>query len=256
MANRSRGPLLGHLRQLLGAQAEDQTDGQLLERFVSQREEAAFALLVRRHGPLVLGLCRRLLGNAADAHDAFQATFLVLVRKAHALDKRGSLAGWLYAVAYRVAVRARARAARRRDCERQACRMRARNTAGEPADPDLGPVLAEELNRLPEKYRSPVVLCYLEGKTHAEAARQLRWPLGTVRGRVARARDLLRRRLARRGLALSTGLLAALSPGGAAAAIPATMLRATVQAALLEAAGQGPPPGPSRPRPPRWVRRS
>jgi RNA polymerase sigma factor (sigma-70 family) len=241
MADRSREPLLGTLCQLLDARTDDhQTDGQLLERFAQQQEETAFALLVRRHGPLVLGVCRRMLGNTADAADAFQATFLILVRRAGGMDRHGSLAGWLYRVAYRVAVRARARAARRRDCEREACHMRATSSAEEPADPDLGPVLTEEVSRLPEKYRSPIVLCYLEGKTQAEAARQLRWPLGTVRGRVARARDLLRQRLTRRGLTLSGGMLvAALSSNEATAAVSTTMLQATVRAALLEAAGQG-----------------
>jgi RNA polymerase sigma factor (sigma-70 family) len=226
---------------LLDAGADnDQTDGQLLERFVVQQEEAAFTLLVRRHGPLVLGLCRRLLGNSADAADAFQATFLVLVRKAPRLDRRGSLASWLYGVAYRVAVRARAREARRRDGEREASQVRATSSAEEPLDPYLGPILTEEVNRLPEKYRTPIVLCYLEGKSHAEAARQLGWPLGTVRGRVARARDLLRRRLTRRGLTLSSaGLIAGLSSSEAGAVVPAEMLSATVRAGLLEAANQG-----------------
>jgi RNA polymerase sigma factor (sigma-70 family) len=241
MARDSRDPLLGSLRQLLETGADnDQTDGHLLERFVVQQEEAAFTLLVRRHGPLVQGLCRRLLGNAADAEDAFQATFLVLVRKAAGLDRRGSLAGWLYGVAYRVAVRARARAARRRECEREACHVRASSTPEEPSDSDLGPILTEEVSRLPEKYRSPIVLCYLEGKSHAEAAQQLRWPLGTVRGRVARARDLLRRRLTRRGLTLSSAtLIAALSSSEAGAVVPAATLNVTVRAALLEAAGLG-----------------
>ncbi len=240
MANRSLGSVVGHLRQVLGApMADDQTDGQLLERFLARHDEAAFAALVRRHGPLVLGLCRRLLGNAHDAEDAFQATFLVLIRKARTLDRRGSVAGWLYGVAYRVAVRARAQAGRRRSRERQAPPMRTTETAPDPAGPEPRQALDEELSRLPEKYRAPLVLCYLEGKTHREAAQLLGWPLGTVRGRVARARDLLRRRLTRRGLALPAGMFAiVLAPAAVSASVPAVLAGSTVQAALLLAAGK------------------
>jgi RNA polymerase sigma factor (sigma-70 family) len=229
--------LLGHLCQFLDRHgADDQTDGQLLGRFVKQQDEQAFTKLMLRHGPLVLRVCRRLLANTQDAEDAFQATFLVLVRKARALQDQGSLAGWLYGVAYRIAVRARAQAARRHAQERQAAHMQTRTTLSEPTSPDLTELLREEVSGLPEKYRSPVVLCYLEGKTHEEAARQLQWPLGTVRGRVARARDLLRRRLARRGLAIPTGLVAAaLTADTTLAAVPPVLLKATVQAALLTA---------------------
>ncbi len=238
MAGRSE-TVLGHLQQMLAAhRADDQPDGQLLERFVTQQEEQAFTTLVQRHGPLVLRVCRRLLGHTPDAEDAFQATFLVLVRKARALDRRGSLAGWLYGVAYRIAVRARALAARRRACERQAAQMQTRNTVPEPPDPELREILDEALSRLPEKYRTPVVLCYLEGKSYAEAARQLQWPLGTVRGRVARARALLRRHLARRGLAVPIGLFGTVWASDAtAAAVPTVLVKTTVQAALLAAAG-------------------
>jgi RNA polymerase sigma factor (sigma-70 family) len=239
MAGRS-GAVLGHLYKLLATRgADDQSDGQLLGRFVTQQEEDAFATLVQRHGPLVLSVCRRLLAHTQDVEDAFQATFLVLVRKARALDQRGSLAGWLYGVAYRIAIRARAQAARRRAHERQAAHMQTEKAVPEPADLELRELLDEELSRLPEKYRSPVVLCYLEGKTHAEAARELQWPLGTVRGRVARARDLLRRRLVRRGLALPTGLVASvLASGAVSAEVPTVLATATVRAALLAAAGK------------------
>src|SRR5262249_3171621 len=187
MANQPMGLVLGHLRQWFdGRSADDPTDGHLLERFLARHDEAAFAALVRRHGPLVLGLCQRLLGNTHDAEDAFQATFLVLVRRAGTLDRRGSVAGWLYGVAYRVAVRARAQRERRRAYERQAPPMQPTATVPDPDRYEVRQILDEELSRLPEKYRAPIVLCYLEGKTHAEAALQLQWPLGTVRGRVAR----------------------------------------------------------------------
>jgi RNA polymerase sigma factor (sigma-70 family) len=229
------GPILGHLWKALTARTDaDQTDGQLLERFSARHEEAAFALLVERHGPLVHNVCRRLLTHAEDAEDAFQATFLVLVRKARTLDKRGSLAGWLYGVAYRIAVRARAAAARRRALETRAVPMQSSHSHPEAIDPELRQILDEELSRLPEKYRSPLVLCYLEGKTHTEAAQQLQWPVGTVRGRMARARTLLRGRLARRGLALPVGMVAAtLTASATAGSVPVALVKATIRAAML-----------------------
>jgi RNA polymerase sigma factor (sigma-70 family) len=238
MANRSTA-LLGHFWKLLNTRDDrDRTDGLLLERFVVQLDESAFATLVERHGPLVLNLCRRLLGHAQDAEDAFQATFLVLIRKARTLDRRGSLAGWLYGVAYRIAVRARANAARQRTLERQAVPMEHTYTDLDPPDPELREAIDQELSRLPEKYRTPIVLCYLEGKTHVEAAQQLNWPVGTVRGRMARARTLLRRRLARRGLALPMATFAAtLTAGAATATVPPILARAIVNAAILAAKG-------------------
>jgi RNA polymerase sigma factor (sigma-70 family) len=214
------------------------TDGQLLEGFVARREAAALAALVRRHGQMVWGVCRRVLSNYHDAEDAFQATFLVLARKAAAIASRELLANWLYGVAYQTATKARATAARRRARERQVREM------PEPAAPqqdlwqDLRPLLDRELSRLPNKYRVPVVLCDLEGKTRKEAARQLGCPEGTVAGRLARARALLAKRLARRGVALSAAALAALLSRNAAAGVPATVLSSTAQAARLLAAGQ------------------
>jgi RNA polymerase sigma factor (sigma-70 family) len=226
---------------LLGArEGSGQTDGQLLERFVAQLDETAFATLVERHGPLVFNVCRRLLGHAEDVEDAFQGTFLVLVRKARKLDKRGSLAGWLYGVAYRIAVRARANAARRRALETRAVVMQTIHNGSETTDPELRQVIDEELSRLPEKYRSPLVLCYLQGKSHTEAADQLQWPVGTVRGRMARARTILRGRLARRGLSLPGGIVAAtLASNKALAAVPVPLVKTTVQGALLAAAKTG-----------------
>ncbi len=219
--------------------AGETTDTELLERFVTERDEAAFEALVQRHGPMVLGVCRNLLHNPHDAEDAFQATFLVLVRKAASIQRRALLTSWLYGVAYRIALRARANAARRRAHEERGVEMAAAKPGMEETWSDLKPVVHEELGRLPEKYRLPVVLCYLQGKTNEEAARQLAWPIGTVKGRLTRARDILRSRLARRGLALSTGVFATvLSQSTAPAAVPAGLMASTVKAAMVVAAGQ------------------
>jgi RNA polymerase sigma factor (sigma-70 family) len=194
MGNGHWGTVLERLRTLAGASGADaDADGPLLERFTVRRDEAAFEALLRRHGPLVLGVCRRVLQNSHDADDAFQATFLVLARKAAALDKSGSVANWLYTVAYHIALRARADATRRRAQERELPAMPTTEPSADALWRDLRPVLDEELNRLPEKHRAPVVLCYLEGKTNVEAARLLGWTKGTVSGRLARAREVLQR---------------------------------------------------------------
>ena len=193
------------LRQAL-AQAEEAglSDGQLLERFVAGRDEAAFAALVRRHGPMVLGVCRRLVRHAQDAEDCFQAAFLVLAQRAGSVRRREALAGWLHGVACRVAREAGGAAARRRSREKQVSEMPHPEVA--PAQPqDWRPLLDQELSALPEKYRSAVVLCDLEGRTRREAARLLRLPEGTLSSRLARARALLGRRLGRRGAALPAG---------------------------------------------------
>ncbi|MHB1560674.1 MAG: RNA polymerase sigma factor [Isosphaeraceae bacterium] len=182
------------------------SEWQLLERYLERRDEIAFEALVARHAPMVLGVCRRVLGFTSDAEDAFQATFLVLVRRARDLSPRDAIGPWLYGVAVRVAARARSQAARRRS---QAAPLE--NTLadrpGRGLDPDLLEVLDAELRRLPGKYRSPLVLCYLEGRTHEEAARELQWPVGTVKGRLARGREILRERLSRRGFAPAGGVL-------------------------------------------------
>jgi HlyD family secretion protein len=176
------------------------TDAELLRRFAADRAEEAFAALVKRHGPLVLSVCRRGLGAEQDAEDAFQATFLVLARKAGSIADPGLLGNWLYGVATRIARKARVAQRKRQQREKPVWCLPSLPAPDAPARDDLGSVLREELNRLPEKYRVPVGLCYLEGKTNAEAARLLRWPTGTVKGRLARARDLLRSRLVCRGL--------------------------------------------------------
>jgi RNA polymerase sigma factor (sigma-70 family) len=214
-------------------------DGQLLERYVAARDETAFAALVERYGTLVLGVCQRVLQHSQDAEDAFQATFLVLARRAATLDGRGPLGNWLYAVAYRTAVKVRQSAARRRARELQVINM-ATVPAGEEKEwSDLRPLLDRELNQLPEKYRAPLVLCYLEGKTQEQAARELGWPTGSMSRRMNRARDLLQKRLAQRGLAFSSGFLFLLVGKNAGAAIVSPALAGvTTKAALVFAAGQ------------------
>ena len=237
-----RNRVLGHLCRWLRTPV-DTNDGELLERFLRQRDEAAFALLVRRHGPLVLGLCRRLLRQPADADDAFQAVFLVLARKAGAIRKREALGSWLYGVALRTAREANDRAERRRSREVAA--------GDEPvADGAAGPLAAaicreqqalllEELHRLPDKFRAAIVLCDLEGCTQEEAARQLGCPKGTILSRLARGRDRLRDQLSRRGVALSVPALTAALGENATAAVPAALADAAWQTAAL-AGGSAP----------------
>jgi RNA polymerase sigma factor (sigma-70 family) len=219
-------------------------DAQLLERFLGgggEVAEAAFSSLVVRHGPMVLGVCRHVLSQHQDAEDAFQATFLVLARKAASIRDRAVLGRWLYEVAYRTAIRAKTQANKRRAQERQGAEMSATDPGFDPAWTELKPVLHDEVNRLPEKYRTPVVLCYLEGKTNEEAARLLDWPVGTVKGRLSRARDLLRSRLIRRGLALSAGFLgtALAQERVFAEVVPVRLVEATVAGAVAMATGQG-----------------
>jgi RNA polymerase sigma factor (sigma-70 family) len=207
-------------------------DGALLECFVRGRDDGAFEALLRRHGPMVLGVCRRVLGNEADAEDAFQATFLVLVRKAATIRPRGLVGNWLFGVARNTAKKAKAMSERRRVREREAA---TRRTDGPPDDDhELQRILDEELAALPEKYRVPIVLCDLEGKPLKEAAALLGAPVGTVGTRLARGRRLLAGRLARRGVTVTGSLLAAALAEGA---VPARLLASTIQAAGALAAG-------------------
>jgi RNA polymerase sigma factor (sigma-70 family) len=241
MATSVLNPVIGQLRKaVLVRDGAGLTDGQLLESFVRQRDEAAFEVLVRRHGPMVLGVCRRVLRNHHDAEDAFQATFLVLARKAGSLLPRGMVAHWLYGVAHRTALKARGVIARRRVRERHVAEMPEPEAAGpDTCGGDLRPLLDRELSGLPDKYRVPIVLCDLEGKAGKEAARQLGWPEGTVASRLSRGRVLLARRLTRHGLAFSGGSLAAvLSREAASAKVPASLVTPTVRAAGCLAAGQ------------------
>jgi RNA polymerase sigma factor (sigma-70 family) len=191
------------------------SDEMLLEQFLDTTgpaSEAAFEGLVRRHGPMVLGVCRQILSDPNDAEDAFQASFLVLARKAGAIRDRRALGRWLYEVAFRIAVRAKARTARRRAQERQGAEMWAvaPGLDDRPARGELLAMIHEEINRLPNTYRNAVVLCYIEGRTNEQAAAMLHWPVGTVKGRLSRARDLLRTRLSRRGVGLTAAILATL----------------------------------------------
>jgi RNA polymerase sigma factor (sigma-70 family) len=214
------------------------TDLQLLEHFTAERQETAFAALVQRHGPMVLGVCRRILRRAEDAEDAFQATFLALARQARSVGKQGSVGGWLYRVAYRIAMRAKVNTVKRKARDRAACRSASSATSAETAWKEVRPVLDEELDRLPEKYRLPVVLCYLEGKSYTEAARELGWTKGTVSGRLAQARELLRQRLTRRGVVLSAGLLGTvLSSDATGAAVPTALGAKASQTAVSIASG-------------------
>jgi RNA polymerase sigma factor (sigma-70 family) len=240
MAGESVNAVIRYLQKCIGwPRAGDRTDGELLERFAREHEEGAFETLVQRHGGMVWGVCRRLLGDQQDAEDAFQATFLVLVRKGGSLRQPELLANWLYGVACRTARKARVEAVQRRVHERKSGEMSRVEAGADEAWGDLRPLLDEELERLPLKYRAPLVLCYLEGKTYVEAAEVLGWSRGTVSGRLVRAREILRTRLARRGVALSGGLLATvLSQNAGAAMVPAGLCRATVQAAACFAVGQ------------------
>ncbi|OAI46387.1 hypothetical protein AYO44_02150 [Planctomycetaceae bacterium SCGC AG-212-F19] len=248
MANEALGMVLRRLRRWVGGGvAEDESDAQLLERFGTRQDEAAFATLMQRHGPLVLSVCRRMLADPHDVDDAFQATFVVLVRRAAALRREGSLGSWLYGVAYRIALKARARGARRRAREPQAEAM-----SHEPLSPvaendplnqvalrEVGGVLDDEVNQLPAKYRGPLILCYLEGKTNEEAAKELGCPIGSMSWKLDKGRELLRSRLARRGVALSVGGVAtALGEHAATAAVPAGLGDATLRTAMLLAGGK------------------
>src|SRR6266852_5131133 len=201
--------LLQHLRRIVGPQAGGLADAHLLDRFVNGRDEAAFEVLVWRHGPMVLSVCRRVLRHEQDAEDAFQATFLTLVRKAHSIGKRQALASWLYKVAFRIALEAKTLAAKRklRETKNPLAPETEATQAETAASGDLRAVLDQEVHRLPDKYRTPLILCYFEGKTYEEVARELGCPKGTVSIRLMRARELLRPRLERRGLALSVDML-------------------------------------------------
>jgi RNA polymerase sigma factor (sigma-70 family) len=216
------------------------SDGELLDRFAERREASAFEAIVERYGPLVWGVCRRVLLDHHDAEDAFQASFLVLARKAASVMPREKLGNWLYGVAFQTAMKARATRAKRRVRERRVGEMtEPEAVAGEHPD-ELLARLDREVTRLPEKYRVPIILCELEGKTHRQAAEQLGWPIGTVSGRLSRARALLARRLSRRDAPLTAGVLGVLLAHDVArAGVPPELARSTAQAASLSTAMTG-----------------
>jgi RNA polymerase sigma factor (sigma-70 family) len=246
MPTSSLSPLVHYLSRLAGADAVEMADADLLDRFCTGREEAAFTLLVQRHGPAVLGVCRRLLGNAADAEDAFQATFLVLLRKADSIRKRSSLGSWLYGVAYRVATKARARSARFAAGQSAAATAATHdNPLDKSAHRELCAVLDDEIQRMPERYRAPLILCGLEGKTCEQAARALSWPKSSLAHRLGRARELLRQRLARRGVVLPAALLVAALTDKARATVPAPLALATARLLAQAASGALPATAPA-----------
>jgi RNA polymerase sigma factor (sigma-70 family) len=244
-AGRLRG-VVDHLR-MIAQPDEDGGDGALLQRFVARRDEAAFAELVRRHGPMVLGVCRRLLRHEQDAEDAFQAVFLVLARRASAVAPPAAVGAWLHGVAVRTALEARGLRARRRARERPLAGAAEPTVSPRLPGADLLALFHEELARLPARFRAAVVLCDLEGVPRAEAARSLGIPAGTLSSRLATARKRLAVRLARRGVTLSAAALTASLPAQAAqASVPVSLAARTVgsvaaTAGELAAAGLVPP---------------
>jgi RNA polymerase sigma factor (sigma-70 family) len=244
MAARSKsmptGPVsvvIQHLMADVGPGGGEATDGELLAHFLGSRDDDALAALVRRHAPMVWGVCRRLLHSHHDAEDAFQATFLVLVRKAADVPTE-AVANWLHGVARQTAVRVRATAAKRGRRETQVVNM-PEPTVAEVRDPEWQSVLDEELSRLPDHYRGVLVLCDLGGLTRREAARQLAIPEGSVASRLARARAMLAKRLTRRGFVLPGGAVAAvLLAGSASGSAPPALVASTIEAVTLVAAGQ------------------
>jgi RNA polymerase sigma factor (sigma-70 family) len=238
MASATADLLVRHIRKLAANDANKFSDRELLGRFIARRDEAAFAALVQKHGPMVWRVCRRVLHDHHDAEDAFQATFLTLSRKAGSVRRRESLGSWLYGVAYRIVLKARRTAARRTSPRLLSPAGKGTDLLADVTVREAQAILDEELARLPEKYRAPLVLCCLEGATRDEAARQLGWSASVVKSRLEEARERLRRRLIRRGLTVPAALTAAfLAEGVAPAAVPAVLAQAVTKAAILTAAG-------------------
>lgn len=238
MIGRPTLAVLQHLHRLAREeQAGQLSDSECLERFRTGRDEDAFTVLVKRHGPMVRGVCRRVLRHAEDAEDVFQATFLVLARKAGSIRWKRSIGPWLYQVAFRLAHKTRAAGRRRRECQQQEP-AGALAPAVDPSWREVCAVLDEELQALAEKYRAPLVLCYLEGHTRDEAAEHLGWSLGATKHRLQKGRELLRVRLTRRGVTLPAILLSAeLGANEATAALSSLAARSLAQAAMAFATG-------------------
>ena len=242
MAAEQSNTLVAYIHRIAGRNNDAKpTDGELLNLFIVHRDELAISTLVRRYGPLVLGVCQRVLHNHEDAEDAFQATFLVLLHKARSIADPDLLANWLYGVAYNTARNARVGAARRQSREREGAQMALRETATREDDlGELKSILDEELNRLPEHYRLPLVLCELQGMSRKEVASRLGCLEGTLSSRLARARQRLRSRLAQRGLKISAGALAlALSQDMANCSVATSLLTDTVRIGLAIGGASG-----------------
>ncbi len=241
MANEQRGSVIESVQRLFDAGTLSAlSESQLLERFLTDRDKAAFEAILLRHGGMVLGVCRRVLHNPHDVDDAFQATFLVLVEKARSIRDREVLGVWLHGVARRVAVRAKVNSRRRKAQERSGTEgTDVEDARGDHAEVnELRSVIDDEVERLPHRYRAPLVLCDIEGQTHEQAAAQLRCPVGTIKSRLSRGRERLRSRLIRRGVAPSAGLLASTLAAESASAMPTSLLNHTLIAATHDTLGQ------------------
>ncbi len=240
MKTTSYPSILNHIQQKLQPSLfRSVPDALLLERFLNQRDEAAFELLTWRHGAMVYGVCQRILRHAQDAEDAFQAAFLTLARKAATIGKRESIGGWLYMVAFRIALRAKAQRAHRTRLEKPLHDLLVEDRSDDPVDVaawrELSRLLDTELSRIPEKYRTAFVLCHLEGKTCEEAAEHLGCPRGTIQSRVGRARERLQARLSRRGWMPGSAPLSDLLDKYASplTKVSPVLVQATVHSALL-----------------------
>ncbi len=240
MATSGVNTFIQHLRRtVLARDGEGRTDGQLLDSFIDQKDEAAFETLVHRHGPMVLGVCHRIARNHHDAEDAFQTTFLVLARKASSVRPRQMVANWLHGVAYRTAMKAKVQTVKRQMREMHVVEMPEPEVTPNDQPHDLRPLLDQELRGLPETYRLPILLCDLEGKSIKEATQQLGCPQGTLAGRLVRGRRLLAKRLSQRGVVLSGELLMEmLSENAISAGIPPSLLVSTVKAGSFLIAGR------------------
>jgi RNA polymerase sigma factor (sigma-70 family) len=244
MASARHGAALRHIHRLFDeGTLAGLPDARLLEQYVSHRDELAFQALVQRHGAMVMAVCRGVLDDPNDADDAFQAAFLLMARKAGSIWIDGSVGGWLHRVAWRIALQVKTDAARHRCQERRAAERAGTRETSDPPWDDTGAVLHQEIERLPERYRKPIVLCYLEDMTYQQAASYLRWSEGTTRGRLARGKELLRNRLTRRGVAFTAAAMgtgaAARTASAASQALTQVAVRAARQIALGETVAVG-----------------